>query len=103
VEDWCVQCVTRILYIQNKRIGSRLVVITLFNFTLFFVEKRDKGMEMKDIQGVRKKMPCLILLKEYDGVRNCKYNVSKQEERKLQYIYIYIYIILQYGMNILQE
>jgi hypothetical protein len=43
VEDWRVSSAARILYMQNKLLGNRVGVITLFEFTLLFVEKKGKG------------------------------------------------------------
>jgi hypothetical protein len=42
VQDWCVSSAIRMLYIQNKLLGIRVVVITIFEFSLLFVEKRVK-------------------------------------------------------------
>jgi len=56
VEDWCVSSAARILYIHNKLLGIRVVVITLFEFTLLFVEKRGKGYKIEGCTGLRKKM-----------------------------------------------
>jgi hypothetical protein len=58
VENYCVSSAARILYIQNELLGIRIFVITLFEFTLLFVEKRDKGYENEGHTGLGKKMRC---------------------------------------------
>ena len=79
VEDCCVQSATRFLYVQNKLLGIRVAVITLFEFILLFVERREiKGVKMKDIQVCVKENVVFDYILGIRGSKKlCKYNVWK--------------------------
>jgi hypothetical protein len=76
MEDWCVSSATHIIYIQNKLLGVKVVVTTLFEFTLLFVEKRDKEYENEGYN-VKEKAVFDYILGVRGGKELYKYNVSK--------------------------
>ena len=53
VEDWCLQSDTRILYVQNKLLGIRVFVITVFEFIVIGREERDKEYENEEYTSLR--------------------------------------------------